>query len=260
MQNSDQSAHGWARVMTMLIQASRSARECLLSALFVVLLLSATGIPLSPAVQAQDARTGIREQATVRYQLVSASQTIGTICIGETKSIHIAIVASVQVFGDPNTGSMTAHGVGLYGFSEDPRILSVDAEVAPAPSVGDPGSVGYVLGGIAAGSTFLSVEAEGNGNTALPDLTGVHFALPVQLIPCEYRVTATSSWFGFSVSGNVRITAHPDEVTLTREEGETTFVAQERLTYVHLDATSNRFKGCLPDHETYSQLPPAALF
>jgi len=249
MQNLDQTAQGWNRVMTMLMQASRSVRECLLPALFVVLALSTTGNPPPSPVQAQDAGTGSGELATVNFQMVVTPQTLGKLCIGDTKFIAVAIFVQVQLPGNSNTGRVRPPHVSIQAYSANEGIASARGDDAPGSEIRN--GIVVVVQGLAVGSTSISINADGGGNSQ-------HAFVTVQVIECHYTVDAFATWVTTLNGANVLLTAQFHNASLDRSRDGGPYTSYLNPIQVRWDGTVNRFRGCLADHSNFTLGPPAA--
>ena len=241
MHNPDDDAQGW-RGFARIFTAARAARQWLLPAAILVLALSVSALPPASTVQAQDTGTGTGAATTVSYQLFYPPD-IRRICIGETKAANLAVVARVQVPGNSNVGTITTRGVRVSASSDNPAILGVSEAEAPVPLPGETASYSYAFSGISAGSTSISIDAVVQGNP-------LHQSVPVQVVPCQdYTVDVTSSWLTTLSNASVLLDVTLHAVLAADANGVFTDYPN-----VQWDATVNRLKGCLPDHETFNTL------
>ena len=114
---------------------------------------------------------------------------------------------------------------------------------APVPLPGDTASNAYAFSGIAVGSTSISIDAVVQGNP-------LHQSVPVQVVPCQdYMLDVNSSWLTTISNATVLLNVTLHAVLAADANGVFTDYPN-----VQWDATVNRLKGCLPDHETFNTL------
>ena len=168
---------------------------------------------------------------------------IRRLCIGETKAANLAVIARVQVPGDSTLGTITTRGVRVSASSDNPAILVVNEAETPAPDFGNPASIEYTFSGISAGSTSVSIDAIVQGNP-------LHQSVPVQVVPCQdYTVDVNSTWLTTISNATLLLNVTLHAVLAADANGVFTDYPN-----VQWDATVNRLKGCLPDHETFNTL------
>ncbi len=241
MHNPDDDAQGW-RGFARILTAARAARQWLLPAAILILALSVSTLPPASTVQAQDTGTGTGTAATVSYQLFYPPD-IRRICIGETKAANLAVVARVQVPGNSSVGTITTRGVRVSASSDNPAILGVREAEAAVSLPGETASIEYAFSGISAGSTSISIDAVVQGNP-------LHQSVSVQVVPCEnYTVDVNSTWLTTLSDATVLLDVTLHAVLSADANGVSTDYPD-----VQWDATVNRLKGCLPDHETFNTL------
>ncbi len=198
-----------------------------------------------PLVQAQD-NSG--QQVSGLYELVVQGTVQDRICLHRTAAISVKVEASLLVAGGPAAGHVAVRDAAISVTAQDPSIASVTVGSGWQgfePTVPFESVIGIT--GVAVGTTAITIEAAGRTNRfGSASAFQLRKTIPVQVVPCDYRVTMTTYWAGSMYDASVVIATELKAVNLTSDNGITFDYRQSSPLMSLWRFTSNRFRGCYP--------------
>ena len=210
MQTPDRSAKRWRALMEMFTVRVSRVPKWLRPVAILVLALGVGFTTQALGVQAQDGGTPSGQPTIVDY-VIDFGNARTSICIGETVTYRVRVIARVMIPGDPGAGLPVIIGATLNP-SWDTSILRDATTSQPVsalfPDV--PLVATYSFTGIAAGRTTIDFVGE---IQTLPNIFPVlntfplHDDLRVRVIPCNLQVITVTRWFQRLTGGSVKALA-----------------------------------------------------
>lgn len=244
---------GWQVLVRLFTDAPRRAPQWLLSAVAVALAVGmGIGSPFSASLlQAQDGGSGSGspsgQQATAVYELVVDTRglLLGKLCLRSTVSIPARVQRTIRVAADPLAGVMQVRNVDLSPEVQNPAIIREIANpaVTTTADLDVPLASAFAFESVSQGRTTIVFTATVQTSAGAYTLRR---AVPVQVVPCAFRVDALSFWSTTMYNANVLISANIVNARMTSTTGRTFSFENNpgAPNFLLWDITTNRMRGC----------------
>ena len=272
MQTPDRFTQGWQAIFGKLIGVGFT-RRWLLPVVLLILVLGIGITPSTVAVQAQDGGSPSGQQVSAEFSLQVDPRGLvqNRLCKGRTVSLPVTVsLQSYQAVGG-DVGNVTVRGLEISATGYDSSIVRVAPASSWSPDASRPLFGSRVdLTGEEVGRTTVSltVTIQSDIVLRLDDETALpipHTArtqtaeVPVQVVPCEFRVDIGSIWVTSMHGASTVLIANAHNLRLTSVTGVTFAFEPPLLGTPFLEWTwaNNRIRGCLASSGTFSTQAPA---
>jgi hypothetical protein len=254
MQNSELFTRGWQVTFCRMIEV-RLNRCWLLPTVIVIVALGIGIMPTARVVQAQNGGTGSGQQVSAAFvlQVDTSGLTRNRLCIGDTRPLPIKVkLRSLQFTDIGGIGGLTIRGAAIDTEVGNASVLQVQPSAStPAISPNAPFETHINITGREAGTTTITVSATVESNLWVTSSQPSPVTVTIQVVPCEYRLDATSIWVT-TVYGNASaiMSLSLENVRLTSRDGIRFDNVLSNVPQVRFDTTVNRIRGCPVGHYT----------
>lgn len=204
----------------------------------------------SPLVQAQD--SGGQTFAT--YELLVESPRLDRFCIGQNTPVVVKVRAHPLVTGNPAAGQVIVRNATITASPQDASIATAEVVTAAQGAAQDVPFESYLrIRGVSAGRTSVEVEVIGANTNRFGAASSfiLRKTIPVQVVPCQYKITANSVWWVPLHKANALMSVNLPITYLVSTTGISfNLTAASTIPPLTWNTTVNRFRGCLAGHHT----------